>query len=334
MDFEYFAIPYDKYKIINVINETFNNLQYTESELSSKDVGIVTSFIALYPKIYNLKELYNLNFQESIYVDNPGYLDKGYEIGYITNVNGEVNAVYEIEDSLKKYVHNNITGGSNSKSNFYTLETPKLDSSMTNNLGEKFPIWVTNNISTSNQRFITYIFIQYTAPYFPKMELYESTNKWCPHLWVTSVFHDRLTGRYVTNIYNNGGVSLYTNQFARQISLIIENSTLKNYILPFGSPYLPIMDPKYSTVYNFSLPFSKKWDLCVTLGLILYSLIVENPLIASYNLEAYLKKTPKLYTQFTVLRDILKSGNKLLNNVGDNMEIENTNYLFGSKNFY
>ena len=307
---------------IELVDKTFGIQQYLDANKQVKNTtGIMVGVFDMEVKLVTGQELAKINA-----VKYNKEIEIGYEIGYFMD-KGEKVPIFEIEEEIRPDVER-IHG---SGKIYYYFDHYVPD------------IWVSEDFG--KKPFQTYIFICGVYPYLPLTEIkftpdeiknYNSTG----HVWLTSVYRNRLNGEYITNIFDTNSTHEFNFQYARMISFILENYQKQKF-------YLPIVDPRfnmeihvlncqndyYSDVdpnYNSCLGLQNRdiWGLCQTFISIMYLVLLRNPELASENFDLLIRK-PGINITFYSLKGLIEKGKEVVQiRNTDTMEMDNYSRLY------
>lgn len=289
--------------IKKMINNTFGKYQYiTSPPGTDKTVGITVGFFILTPHYLTHDDVVS---NKSVILPN-NY--KHYEMGYYGGASNI--PIFEIDDKIKP----NIVKEYGKDLEYFYFSTRDLSGK------DNKPYFV----STSNfldSRIKVFIFFCATYDYNPNTTITNGSRY--AHVWLTTVYIDPVTSNYITNIFDTNSTTIFNIQYARMMSIMLETSKLNEYI--------PIVDPNYNRLYILKcqnkysdfgkleserklcvgLQNSEKWGLCQTFVSVLYLYILEDPRLASYDIDK-LVRIPKIYDTIYKLSGLISCGYELM----------------------
>lgn len=296
--------------IYNFINETFTKYQYKGT--SVKTTGIKVGLFELNPEPFP-------NFPNN-------KSDDWFEIAIKNN-----NQIFKIEKELKDKL------GIKWPSNYFYF---KIDSGPT--------YWETDNFQNMDKQ--VYIFLCTTHKYLPVMHDTENKVTGFGHSWLTTVLLNE-NGTYITNIFDSNSTHIFNFQYARKLEMLtgvyilprtinpsISRSIDNSYIFCEGdNSFLYFLNCQNKQSSNpgqecIGLQNNDKWGFCQTFMLIMYLVILHNPILAEEPLEVVMKRpgldkiigTKEGFLGF--LDGMLKIVNDVSNDVSNNVSKK---YEFG-----
>ncbi len=284
--------------ITKLIDNSFKNYQYKGAIPSvPKHVGIQVGLFQLTPVFVSKKEIQAREGSDSIYTST------GYEVAYMKDSNGIVHPIFEVDDQFKKKVHK-IVGNKD----FFYFDVNSIPS-----------YWKTNNFDSMNEK--VYIFICTTRQYIPCIE----NGIHSAHMWLTTVALDKQNNG-ITNIFDTNSTSLYNFQYARGIEILTKlpvltpGKTQKVYFLNCQNDYYSDADPNEEPCIG--LQNREKWGLCQTFSLLMYLVVLHNPMLAIENLDEIIRR-PGIDRLIYKLKDLTSIG-KLMVSISEKYDMELT----------
>jgi hypothetical protein len=269
--------------IKKLVDNTFTQYMYKGTDLQSDPnrIGIKTGLFELTPEFLSYDELKN----NAVYntVQNDYFL--GYEVAYAKDKNGTLHPVFEVEDEFKNAVQ---------KPYFYF----KVNSQPT--------YWETNQFDEMELR--VYIFICTTRCYIPCF----NNGIHAAHMWLTTVILDK-NNNGITNVFDTNSTNIYNMQYARGIEILAKipvitparsasstggctaqsaastgGCTLKLHYLSCQNEYYSDANP--NTEPCIGLQNREVWGFCQTFALLMYLVILHNPILAKEDLDEVIRR--------------------------------------------
>jgi hypothetical protein len=299
--------------IYNFINQTFTEYQYKGASYGVKETtGIKVGLFELNPEPFVFPPNFPIN--ES---------DDWFEIAIKNN-----NQIFKIEKKLKDKL------GIKWPSNYFYF---KIDSGPT--------YWETDNFQNMDKQ--VYIFLCTTHKYLPVMHDKENKVTGFGHSWLTTVLLNEY-GKYITNIFDSNSTHIFNFQYARKLEMLtgvyilprpinpsISRSKDNSYIFCKGdNSILYFLNCQYNNDANpddpncIGLQHNDKWGFCQTFMLIMYLVILHNPILAEEPLEVVMKR-PGLDNIIGTKEGFLDFLDKMLKIVNDVSNVVSKKYEFG-----
>ena len=262
----------NSYDVVMVKSES-NGKQYLVRNLPDKQAAAnLLGSIAI--KLENLVQIIKTSGYESVYntVQNDDFL--GYEVAYAKDKNGTLHPVFEVEDEFKNAVQ---------KPYFYF----KVNSQPT--------YWETKQFDEMELR--VYIFICTTRCYIPCF----NNGIHAAHMWLTTVILDK-NNNGITNVFDTNSTNIYNMQYARGIEILAKipvitparthevsvGRTLKLHYLSCQNEYYSDANP--NTEPCIGLQNREVWGFCQTFALLMYLVILHNPILAKEDLDEVIRR--------------------------------------------
>lgn len=262
--------------IKKLVDNTFTRYMYKGAAPSSKGIGIKVGLFELTPEFLSYDEIKKNGGVESVYnTDNDDFL--GYEVAYVKDKHGSTHPVFEVEAEHLDKVHNKVGPH---KSYFYF----EVNSQPT--------YWETKHFEEMELR--VYIFICTTHSYIPCIE----AGIHSAHMWLTTVILDK-NGHGITNVFDTNSTNIYNMQYARGVEILTKipvitpvqtsfGRTLKLHYLSCQNEYYSDADPNAEPCIG--LQNREAWGFCQTFALLMYLIILHNPILAKEDLDELIRR--------------------------------------------
>lgn len=262
--------------IKKLVDNTFTRYMYKGAAPSSKRIGIKVGLFELTPEFLSYDEIKKNGGVESVYnTDNDDFL--GYEVAYVKDKHGSTHPIFEVEDEFKKSVHHTVGAA---KSYFYF----EINSQPT--------YWETKHFDDMELR--VYIFICTTRCYIPCIK----SGIHSAHMWLTTVILDK-NGHGITNVFDTNSTNIYNMQYARGVEILTKipvitpvqtslGRTLKLHYLSCQNEYYSDANPNVEPCIG--LQNREAWGFCQTFALLMYLVILHNPILAKEDLDELIRR--------------------------------------------
>jgi hypothetical protein len=297
--------------IYNFIEKTFPKYQYAGASYGVKETtGIKVGLFELTPKPFDFPNFPNYKPEaENIYN----------EIAIKNN-----NQIFKLESDLKdKFKKQDIK-----YTDYFYFN---VDSGPT--------YWESENFQNMDTR--VYIFICTTQLYLPICHTNPSETTRFGHSWLTTVLLQK-DGTYITNIFDTNSTHIFNFQYARKLEtltgvyILPQNEyALKRYetYIGYESPNsnLYFLDCQNKQSSNpgqdcIGLQNNDKWGFCQTFMLIMYLVILHNPILAGEPLEVVIKR-PGLVNIMNTNVGFLDFANKMLKEVNSDLPLTGSGFI-------